>query len=228
MKKVKNTLGILFSTLFLQIFLSSTAYAAADINTTNTDVNSSDINTSIIDNNSSDMNLSDINISLVIDIPKGRSVISGDINVSKLNNDIYAVWIVDGGDWYGYSPDKIVQAEISASYKVIEGIIPAYKAVIVWALNDTNITLEANQSVEAEQNYGTGFTIHGTNNQDLSVDDVTCANEKGLSAIFKVYADEPSVYVAEREIEEIENFSYIYQNEGYYVLCETVLGGNNE
>lgn len=164
-----------------------------------------------------------------IDIPKGRSVISARIDVNKLNSDIYAVWIVDGGNWYGYSPDEEVNANIAKSYRLIKDIIPPYKAVIVWAKEDTNMTVESDETIpNVTQYYGSNFSIHGTNNTDLSVDDVTCANEKGLSAIFKVHADEASVYVPEREIEEVENFTYIYHHEGYYVLCETVLGETNE
>ena len=166
--------------------------------------------------------------SLGVDVPKGRSTISGAIDVTKLADTIYAVWMVDGGNWYGYSPDSDIRKKIKAKYRLIEGIIPPYKATIVWALEDTYITFENSYSVpNVTQSYGNGFSIHGTNNMTLSTDEIVCDNNnKSISGIFKVLGDEPSVFVPNREIENLENFTYIYSDDGYYVLCEEKQGGS--
>ena len=166
--------------------------------------------------------------SLGVDVPKGRSTISGAIDVTKLADTIYAVWMVDGGNWYGYSPDSDIRKKIKAKYRLIEGIIPPYKATIVWALEDTYITFENSYSVpNVTQSYGNGFSIHGTNNMTLSTDEIVCDNNnKSISGIFKVLSDVPSVFVPNREINSTENFTYIYSDEGYYVLCEEKQGGS--
>jgi hypothetical protein len=165
----------------------------------------------------------------VIDIPKGRSLISGNIDVSKLSSDIYAVWIVDGGNWYGYSPDESVREAIKAKYRLITQMIPAYKAVIVWAKADTTIEVENDTSFDATQYYGTSFSIHGTNNQDINTDNIICNGENdALTAIFKVHGDITSAYLPNAILEGMENFTSLYYNEGYYVLCEQKLGASNE
>jgi len=38
--------------------------------------------------------------------------------------------------------------------------------------------------------------------------------------VAKVSGDTPSVFVPERDIEGIENFVYLGENDGYYVLCD--------
>jgi len=163
-----------------------------------------------------------------IEVPKGRSVISGNIDVTKLPSEIYAVWIVDGGNWYGYSPDESVREAIKEKYRLIDDIIPAYKAVIVWANSDASIEIESDNRIDnVTQSYGKNFTIHGANNQTFSVDDVVCNDERNsITGLFKVLGDEPSVFVPNREIENLENFTYIYSDEGYYVLCEEKQGGS--
>jgi len=163
-----------------------------------------------------------------IDVPKGRSVISGNIDATKLPSEIYAVWIVDGGNWYGYSPKQSIRDAIKAKYRLIDKIIPAYKAVIVWADEDASIELEDDNSIEnVTQSYGKNFTIHGANNQNFSVDDVVCSDtNNSITGLFKVSGDIPSVFVPNREINSTENFTYIYSDEGYYVLCEQKLGGS--
>ena len=163
-----------------------------------------------------------------IEVPKGRSVISGNIDVTKLPSEIYAVWIVDGGNWYGYSPDTSVRDAIKSKYRLIDKIIPAYKAVIVWANSDASIEIEDDKSIDnVTQSYGKNFTIHGANNQTFSVDDVSCSDtNNSITGLFKVSGDVPSVFVPNREINSTENFTYIYSDEGYYVLCEEKQGGS--
>ena len=165
---------------------------------------------------------------VTIEVSKGRSLISGNIDVTKLPSEIYAVWIVDGGNWYGYSPDTSVREAIKEKYRLIDKIIPAYKAVIVWANEDTSIELEDDKSIDnVTQSYGKNFTIHGANNQTFSVDDVSCSDtNNSITGLFKVSGDVPSVFVPNREINSTENFTYIYSDEGYYVLCEEKQGGS--
>ena len=160
-----------------------------------------------------------------IEVPKGRSLISGAIAVSKLPDTIYAVWIVDGGNWYGYSPDTAVRQKIKDKYRLISGVIPPYKAVIVWANEDSTIVLEDDKSIaNVTQSYGRGFSIHGANNQNLGADEIVC-NKDTITALFKVSGDIASVYSPSKVVDGMDNFYYIYSDEGYYVLCEQNLGG---
>ncbi|MFK5976948.1 MAG: hypothetical protein QM493_10600 [Sulfurovum sp.] len=167
-----------------------------------------------------------------IEVLKGRSVISGNIDVSKLPNTIYAIWYVDGGNWYGYSPDNSVKEAITKKYRVMKDnyIIPAYKAVIVWANEDSSIELESDLTIkDVTQAYGKNFTIHGSNNISFSADDIVCSDtNNSVTGVFKVSGDESSVYLPSREVNTTTNFSYLYQDEGYYVLCEQKLGGSSE
>ncbi len=164
-----------------------------------------------------------------IDVIKGRSVISGNIDISKLPDSIYAVWIVDGGNWYGYSPRETVRDAIKKKYRLMrdDKIIPAYKAIIVWADEDSSIKLESDNSIKnVTQHYGKNFTIHGANNIIFGAEDIACSDtNNSITALFKVAGDTPSVYVPNKEINSTENFAYVYSDEGYYVLCEQNLGG---
>jgi len=168
-----------------------------------------------------------VSSSLSLYVPKGKSLISGNIDATKLPSEIYAVWIVDGGNWYGYSPKQSVRDAIKSKYRLIDKIIPAYKAVIVWADEDASIELEDDNSIEnVTQSYGKNFTIHGTNNQTVDADDIVCSDSKNaITGLFKVSGDEPSVFVPNRQIDGVDNFYYIYGDEGYYVLCEKKQGG---
>jgi len=162
---------------------------------------------------------------IYIDVVKGRSVISANIDIHKLPSDIYAVWIVDKGNWYGYSPDTNVTKSIASKYRLINKTIPSYKATIVWAKNDTKIEILNKDTIpNVTQYYGKGYSIHGANNEDFTADSISCNDtNSSVTAMFKVKADKPSIYKANMKMDNnqtVETFNYVYNDEGYYVLCE--------
>ncbi len=156
-----------------------------------------------------------------IAVPKGRSLISGNIAIDNLSDAIYAIWMVDNAKWYGYSPHADVREQIKAKYRLIEGTIPPHKAVLVWATEDTSIDVGDNTPIEATHIYGSNFSMHGADNRGLSITGVECSQDNySMTIAVKLMGDVPSVYMAERVHEELESFSTIYQNDGYFVLCE--------
>jgi len=156
-----------------------------------------------------------------IAIPKGRSLISGNIAIDNLSDAIYAIWIVDNAKWYGYSPHADVRTQIKAKYQLIEGRIPPHKAVLVWATEDTTIDVGDTTSIDATHIYGSNFSMHGADNRGLSITGVECSDEKyTMTVAVKLMGDVPSVFMPDRVHETLENFGTVYQNDGYFVLCE--------
>jgi YD repeat-containing protein len=156
-----------------------------------------------------------------IAVPKGRSLISGNIAIDNLSDAIYAIWIIDNAKWYGYSPHADVREQIKAKYRLIEGTIPPHKAVLVWATEDTTIDVGDDTPIDATHIYGSSLTMHGADNRGLSITGVECSQDNhSMTIAVKLMGDVPSVYMAEKVHEELESFSNIYQNDGYFVLCE--------
>lgn len=180
--------------------------------------NSINTNSTVIDLNDNATNSN----STMLDIPKGRSVISGDIDISKLPDEIHSVWIVDGGNWKGYSPHQIVIEEIKESYILLNENISARKATIVFAMEDTQLEIVIpSEPEDVTRLYGSGLSLHGANAQNFSAYDIVCSREgDALTASIKVMGDVPTVFAPQREVENYENFINIYENEGYFVLCE--------
>ncbi|KIM11779.1 MAG: hypothetical protein KU38_06320 [Sulfurovum sp. FS08-3] len=156
-----------------------------------------------------------------IAIPKGRSLISGNIAIDNLSDAIYAIWIVDNAKWYGYSPHTDVQEQIKAKYRLIEGSIPPHKAVLVWATEDTTIDVGDDTPIEATHIYGNSLSMHGADNIGLSITGVECSQPNyTMIAAIKLMGDMPTLFMPDRVHETLESFSNIYQNDGYFVLCE--------
>lgn len=219
MKFVKITsILLMFGFLFV-------ANAVVPVTTLND--NSTEMNDTIVDLNDNSTNAN----ATVIDLPKGRSVISGDINISKLSDTIHSVWIVDGGNWKGYSPHQLVREEISQFYSLLTDNISATKATIVFALEDTQIEITIpSEPEDVTRIYPRGLSLHGANGEALSPHDIECAqytldgiatNYK-LAVAIKLMGDQASVFVPEKMAESYENFMDIYEHEGYYVQCDKV------
>ena len=81
-------------------------------------------------------------------------------------------------------------------------------------------TIQDNSGESVEHIYPRGYSIHGTDGVEMSGEDVVCSEPSKLIMVAKVRGDEAMVYVPNREIEGIENFVYLNENDGYYVLCD--------
>ncbi|MBL0721813.1 MAG: hypothetical protein JJV88_04455 [Sulfurovum sp.] len=156
-----------------------------------------------------------------ISIKQGRNTISGNIDISTLPPEVHSVWIVEGGNWYGYSPYPHINDMIEAKYALIEENIVNYKGVLVYAINDGEIEVMVDESDESiEHTYPRGFSIHGTDGAEMSADNMVCDEPYKMVMVAKVSGDEASVFVPEREIEGIDNFVSLGATDGYYVLCD--------
>jgi hypothetical protein len=156
-----------------------------------------------------------------ISIKKGRNTISGTIDITKLPDEVHSIWIVEGGNWYGYSPYPQINDLIRDKYLLIKDTIANYKGALVYAVEDTQIeTIQDNSGESVEHIYPRGYSIHGTDGAEMSGEDVVCSEPSKLVMVAKVRGDEAMVYVPNREIEGIENFVYLNENDGYYVLCD--------
>ena len=156
-----------------------------------------------------------------ISIKKGRNTISGTIDITKLPDAVHSIWIVEGGNWYGYSPYPQINDLIRDKYLLIKDTIANYKGALVYAVEDTQIeTIQDNSGESVEHIYPRGYSIHGTDGAEMSGEDVVCSEPSKLIMVAKVRGDEAMVYVPNREIEGIENFVYLNENDGYYVLCD--------
>jgi|GEM_PF-952509 len=152
-------------------------------------------------------------------VPKGTSAISGTIDTTTLPKSIYALFIVDNAKWYGYSPHADVQEEIKSTYQVIDGVVEAHKGSLIFAYEDTTIEMRE-QTSDMDHEYNKGLSLHGTNGVGLSATDIECKKPNQLTAVIKVRGSEPSIYLPDSDSEELENFTTIDANDGYYVLCD--------
>ena len=157
-----------------------------------------------------------------ISIKQGRNTISGTIDVTTLPDEVHSIWIVDSGNWYGYSPYPQINDLIEDKYLLITDTIQNYKGALVYAVADTKIeVLSSDSSEDREHTYPRGYSIHGTNgSSNVSAEDVVCQEPYKLVVVSRVRGDIPSVYVPNREIDGLDNFIYLNQNDGYFVLCD--------
>lgn len=156
-----------------------------------------------------------------ISLKAGRNTVSGLISVADLNDDVHSMFIVNAGNWYGYSPHADILKEIKEKYMLIEDVVGNHKGALVYAIRDT--TIKSASDVETTfviHTYPRGYTLHGTDGDSLSVDDIVCEEPNKLVIVAKVRGDVPSVYVPYKTIDGIDNFEYLYANDGYYVLCD--------
>jgi len=155
-----------------------------------------------------------------ISIKQGRNTISGNIDITTLPDEVHSIWIVDGGNWYGYSPYPQINDEIEAKYSLITENIRNYKGALVYAVKDCEIETVTDSGESIEHTYPIGFSIHGTDGTYMSADDIICDDSSNLVMIAKVNGDTPSVFVPERDIEGIDNFVSLSETDGYYILCD--------
>jgi len=211
-----TTVSLLFSSLFVVSAVSS--------------ILSDNISISLLDYRNDNSTNSTINDnSTMLDLSKGRSVISGNINISTLPEEIHSVWIVDGGNWQGYSPSQDIRDEIEEKYTLLDHNIPAYKATLVFALEDTQLGLMENKNpTDVTRVYANNLSLHGTNGLYLSVDDIRCQENYHLASSIKLMGDTAFVFAPDREVSNYETFTDIYETDGYFVFCKQDINDETE
>ncbi|MBN2824325.1 MAG: hypothetical protein JXQ76_03295, partial [Campylobacterales bacterium] len=109
----------------------------------------------------------------------------------------------------------------------LEENIPARKATMVFAMEDTQIEVVIpTQPEDVTRIYGKGLSLHGANAESMSAYDIVCSQNPTTSitytvaALIKLKGDQPMLFVPEKIVDNYENFTQIDETEGYYVLCE--------
>jgi hypothetical protein len=171
-------------------------------------------------------------------ISKGTSLISGNIVMSKhLNKDIGIVWSLapSYNIWMGYSENESLQDKIlkygypklNESYENEGLFIVSSKDSTINMLDKKPKryfpqiyppTLEESRYKYYVDKYPKGYSLHGTNNT-IDTNSITCKDNTILGAVLKLKEDSWSIYMPNQTIENMENFNYIYPNEGYMVWC---------
>ncbi len=172
------------------------------------------------------------------DINKGTSLISGNIIMSKhLNDNINIVWSLNPSYniWMAYSKNGKLQNKIIKDGYLKLNEIYEHEGLFIVSSNDTTIkifdtkpkkyfpnvsphTLENVRYDYKVDKYPQGYSLHGTNNT-IDTSSITCKDNLSLGAVLKLKGDNWSIYMPNQIIENIENFNYIYANEGYMVWC---------
>lgn len=163
--------------------------------------------------------IDDTHQSNVISISRGWNLVSGNVNILTLPQEVHSIWNVGEANWYGFSPHKSIRGEIRDKYRLMDMHIRAYKGTQILATADTEIELIDDYQFNAIQSYGKGLTIHGANNKGFSVSDIQCNEPYTLYGVFKLNGEEIEVYSPNIEVNNYTNFDYIYKNDGYYTYC---------
>ena len=157
-----------------------------------------------------------------IKLKKGRNTISGDIiDLKHLSNKIHSLWVIKDDNWYGYSPDANVTKEIEESYALIDFPIKSYKGVLIYTYEDTTIKVAKEaEELNVEHKYKNGISLHGTDGKELDISTIRCEEPNKLRAVIKIEGEKISIYNPSIPIEGMEDFTTLYKNDGYIVICD--------
>jgi hypothetical protein len=73
------------------------------------------------------------------------------------------MFIVNNGNWYGYSPHSEILKRIEEKYMLIEDVVGNHKGALVYAIRDTTIkSTITSDTVSVTHKYARGYTLHGT------------------------------------------------------------------
>ena len=158
-------------------------------------------------------------------INKGTSLIAGNILTKDLNHNINIVWStnIQTKTWEGYSIDEDINKQIlQKGWNILkettqyEGLFVNAKTQTIVKIYDTDSII--NKTINQNNIYPKGYSLHGTTN-GFDVSDIKCEDRLTLGAVLKLQADEWSIYIPNKDIDNIKTFNYIYPNEGYLVWC---------
>lgn len=153
-----------------------------------------------------------------INIEKGTSLIAINAKASELPDTVQISWAIKDGVWSGYSKVNSLNNKIKSNgYSILTTVIDS-EGLMVVAKENTTIKSTKNDTLTPTKTYPKGYSIHGTNNT-IDTASITCKNNLTLGAALKLKADKWSIYMPDQIVPNMENFSYIYPNEGYMVWC---------
>ena len=161
-----------------------------------------------------------------LDIKEGTSLISGNIDMVKhLNNNINIVWSTNAVNqsWMGYSPNINLNKQIKKeSWKILNEV---YEHEGLFINSKISTTIKAYDIKQIQKRNSTiidthlkGYGLHGTNDT-IDASSITCKNNLILGAVLKLEGNIWSIFMPNQTVPNMENFTYIYPNEGYMVWC---------
>ena len=162
-------------------------------------------------------------IPIIINIPKGISLVSGNIDFHNLQDKhILIIWSLNPKtqEWIAYSPSERIRQKIKANgFRFIDKI-DANRAFFVVANAPTKLVTyenidDINETIDIT-NLPKGYSLVGSNNNEMSIDDIRCQDGYIVGGIFK-YQSGKWQYV----IPSINRYDFkeIEPNEGAMVQC---------
>ncbi len=149
-------------------------------------------------------------------IGQGSSFIAINTQMKDLPTEIDIAWVLFNNQWKGYSRN-LNNEIVSKGYVLLNSIVDS-EALIVIASEETTILSTENEISTVSKVYEKGYTLHGTNSS-LDADSIECKENLVLGAVLKLNSDKWSIYIPNQEIENMDNFKFIYPKEGYMVWC---------
>ncbi len=153
-----------------------------------------------------------------INIVEGTSLISINSDISMLPNEVQISWTIKDGIWSGYSKNSTFNKEIQSNGYSLLNSVDDSTGLIVVSNSSTTIKSTKNDTLTPTKNYPRGYSLHGTNNT-IDINSITCDNHLSLGVVLKLEGNIWSIFMPNQTVPNMENFTYIYPNEGYMVWC---------
>ncbi|QCT95094.1 hypothetical protein FE773_07795 [Caminibacter mediatlanticus TB-2] len=158
----------------------------------------------------------------VVNIPKGLSLISGNINFKDLKNkDVLIVWAINPTtkEWEGYSPyGNIQKLIIKNGYKLLTKINDS-RSFFVISKKQTKIKFLNNIKIDNDMdllNLPEGYSLIGSEGGILDINDIRCNVNYTIGGIYKLKNNKWLKFIPSENIKE---FNTIESNEGAIVIC---------
>jgi len=154
-----------------------------------------------------------------ITLKKGWSLISADINLTKIPQTISIVWEYVNGKWSAYSPNKNIEKTIvnNSSIDVLTSIT-SDKGTWVHATQKVKVDIQPSQPIFGYK-FSDGWTLAGTS-QDIGVEKVECNNGLLPLSIWKYSNGKWSLHTNVANNLKYGSFDTINKNEGFWVNCK--------
>ena len=148
---------------------------------------------------------------------KGWNLISGDINLSNLSNDIQILWQYDSAQWSAYSNDETTKSEIK-NYINVDEIETINSQNGTWVLANINQNIFLNDSnITQSTSFSKGWHLIGAK-IDMDISILSCL-DSSLVSIWKYYDNQWELNTNISNNNDLNSFEYIYQGEGFWINC---------
>lgn len=151
-----------------------------------------------------------------IDFPKGVHLVSSNLILNELNEDIDLVWTLIDGEWKYFS-NKIDIKKLKyllLSQEDIEKV----NSFFILTNKETKVRLLINSKYQNKAAFSKGWSISGTQ-EKINARNLQCTDNYKVRAILKLNQDNYSIFIPGKIVSNMQNFDYIYPFEGFMILC---------